>query len=126
MLNILYVALGGSIGASLRFSFILLFKNFLSIKYLFLSTFAVNIIGSFFIGYIIFLLQSKNITQDFFKYFLIIGILGSFTTFSTFSLENVEMLVDKKFMLAFLYMFFSLLLCLLFTYIGLNLYRIIN
>ena len=126
MLNILYVALGGSIGASLRFSFILLFKNFLSINYLFISTLAVNIIGSFLIGYLIFLLQSKNIAQDFFKYFLVIGILGSFTTFSTFSIENVEMLVDKKFIQAFFYIFLSLLLCLSFTYIGLNLHRIIN
>ena len=126
MLNLLYVALGGSIGASLRFSFTLLFKNFLSINYLFVSTLVVNIIGSFIIGYVIFLIQSKNITQDFFKYFLVIGILGSFTTFSTFSLENVEMLVDKKFIQAFLYMLFSLLLCLSFTYIGLNLHRMIN
>ena len=126
MLNILYVAIGGSIGASLRFSFTLLFKNFLSINYLFISTLVVNIIGSFIIGYVIFLIQSKNITQDFFKYFLVIGILGSFTTFSTFSLENVEMLVDKKFIQAFLYILLSLLLCLSFTYIGLNLHRIIN
>ena len=126
MINFLYVALGGSIGASLRFSFSLLFKNFLSLNYLFISTLLVNIIGSFLIGYTIFLLESKNITQDFLKYFNIIGILGSFTTFSTFSLENVEMLVDKKIIQAFLYMFFSLTLCLLFTYIGLNLNKIIN
>lgn len=126
MINFLYVALGGSIGASLRFSFSLLFKNFLSLNYLFISTLLVNIIGSFLIGYTIFLLESKNITQDFLKYFIIIGILGSFTTFSTFSLESVEMLVDKKIIQAFLYMFFSLTLCLLFTYIGLNLNKIIN
>jgi fluoride exporter len=126
LINFLYVALGGSIGASLRFSFSLLFKNFLSLNYLFISTLLVNIIGSFLIGYTIFLLESKNITQDFLKYFIIIGILGSFTTFSTFSLESVEMLVDKKIIQAFLYMFFSLTLCLLFTYIGLNLNKIIN
>ena len=120
------MALGGSIGAVLRFSFSLLLKNFLSLNYLFISTLLVNIVGSFLIGYTIFLLQSKNITQDFIKYFIIIGILGSFTTFSTFSLENVEMLVDKKIIQAFLYMFFSLSLCLLFTYIGLNLNKIIN
>ena len=126
MFNILYVALGGSIGATLRFSFTLLFKNFLSINYIFISTLAVNIIGSFLIGYIIFVLQSKNITQDFFKYFLVIGMLGSFTTFSTFSIENVEMIIDKKFIQAFLYMSFSLSLCLLSTYIGLNFNKFIN
>jgi CrcB protein len=126
LLNLLFVAIGGSIGASLRYTFSLLFKNFLSYNYLFISTLLVNIIGSFLIGYIIFLLESKNITKDFIRYFLIIGILGSFTTFSTFSLENVEMLVDKKFIMALSYMFISLSLCLLFTYIGLNLNKIIN
>ena len=126
MLNFFFVALGGSIGASFRFTFFLIFKNFLSSNYLFISTFLVNIIGSFLIGYLIFLLQNKNITQDFIKYFLIFGILGSFTTFSTFSIESVDMLVDKRFVQAFFYMFFSLSLCLLFTYIGLNLNKIIN
>ena len=126
MLNLLYVALGGSIGASLRFSFYLFFKNLLSSNYLFISTLIVNVIGSFLIGYLIFILESKNITQDFIKYFLIIGILGSFTTFSTFSIETVEMLGDKRFVQAFLYMFLSLSLCLLFTYTGLNLNKIIN
>lgn len=124
MLNFLFVALGGSIGASLRFSFYLLFKNFLTQNYIFLSTLTVNVIGSFFIGYIIHLVESKNITQDFIKYFIIIGILGSFTTFSTFSLEGVEMLLDKKFIKAILYMFLSLFLCLIFTYIGLNLHKL--
>ena len=126
MLNIFYVALGGSIGATLRFSFFLLFKNFLSLNYLFLSTLLVNIIGSFLIGYMIFLLESKNITEDFIKYFIIIGILGSFTTFSSFSYESVGMLVDKKIIQALLYVFFSLSLCLVFAYIGLNLNKIIN
>lgn len=126
MLNFLYVALGGSIGASFRYFFILLFKNYLTLNYLFISTLTVNILGSFLIGYIIFLLESRNITQDFIKYFFIIGILGSFTTFSTFSLESVEMLSNNKFIEAFLYMFLSLSLCLLFTYIGLNLNKITN
>jgi CrcB protein len=126
LLNFFYVALGGSIGALLRFSFSILFKNFLSFNYSLISTLLVNIIGSFLIGYTIFLLEGKNFKQDFIKYFIIIGILGSFTTFSTFSLESVEMLVDKKIIQAFLYMFFSLSLCFLFTYIGLNLNKIIN
>ena len=126
MLNFIYVALGGSIGASFRFSIYLFFKYLLSSNYLFISTLIVNVIGSFLIGYLIFILESKNITQEFIKYFLIIGILGSFTTFSTFSIETVEMLGDKRFVQAFLYMFLSLSLCLLFTYTGLNLNKIIN
>ena len=72
------------------------------------------------------LMGNKNLTQEFIKFFLIIGVLGSFTTFSTFSLESIELLVNKKFLLAFLYIFLSVSLCLLFTFIGLNLNKIIN
>ena len=72
------------------------------------------------------LLGNKSVSEDFIKYFFIIGILGSFTTFSTFSLETVELLVDKNFLLAFFYIFLSLFLCLLFTFLGLNFNKIIN
>ena len=126
MLNLLLVAIGGSIGASLRYIFYLSSKNLLFPNYLFINTLIINIIGSFFIGYIIMLIGNKNLSQDFIKYFFIIGILGSFTTFSTFSLESIELLVNKNFFLAFLYMFLSLSLCLLFTFLGLNLHKLIN
>tara|TARA_B100000029_G_scaffold515540_1_gene623152 strand:+ start:727 stop:1095 length:369 start_codon:yes stop_codon:yes gene_type:complete len=122
----LLVAIGGSIGAALRYIFYLSFKSFLFPNYLFINTLIVNIIGSFFIGYIIMLIGNKNLPQDFIKYFFIIGVLGSFTTFSTFSLESVELLLNRKFLIAFFYMFLSLFLCLLFTFLGLNLNKLVN
>ena len=126
MLNFLFVAIGGSIGASLRYFAYLFFKNYLLSNYLFLSTLFVNIVGSFLIGYAIMLMEAKNLSEDFIRYFLIIGVLGSFTTFSTFSIESVDLLLSKKFFNAFSYMFLSLSLCLLFTFIGLNFNKIIN
>ena len=126
MLNFLFVAIGGSIGASLRYFAYLFFKNYLLSNYLFLSTLIVNIVGSFLIGYAIMLMETKNLSEDFIRYFLIIGVLGSFTTFSTFSIESVDLLLSKKFFNAFSYMFLSLTLCLLFTFIGLNFNKIIN
>ena len=126
MLNFLFVAIGGSIGASLRYFAYLFFKNYLLSNYLFLSTLFVNIVGSFLIGYAIMLMETKNLSEDFIRYFLIIGVLGSFTTFSTFSIESVDLLLSKKFFTAFSYMFLSLSLCLLFTFIGLNFNKIIN
>jgi len=126
LLNFLFVAIGGSIGASLRYFAYLFFKNYLLSNYLFLSTLFVNIVGSFLIGYAIMLMETKNLSEDFIRYFLIIGVLGSFTTFSTFSIESVDLLLSKKFFLAFSYMFLSLSLCLLFTFIGLNFNKIIN
>tara|TARA_Y100001936_G_C16068379_1_gene668828 strand:- start:1594 stop:1965 length:372 start_codon:yes stop_codon:yes gene_type:complete len=120
LFNILLVAIGGSIGASLRFFAYIIFKNFLFSNHIFLGTLFVNILGSFIIGLLITLMETKNLSSDYIKYFLIIGVLGSFTTFSTFSLESVDLLLNKKFLLAFSYMVLSLFLCLLFTFIGLN------
>ena len=126
MLNFLFVAIGGSIGASLRYFAYLFFKNYLLSNYLFLSTLFVNIVGSFLIGYAIMLMESKNLSVDFTKYFLIIGVLGSFTTFSTFSIKSVDLILSKFFFHTFSYIFLSLSLCLLFTFIGLNFNKIIN
>ena len=126
MSSFLLVAFGGSIGASTRYLFYLISKNFLPANYLFINTLIINIIGSFLIGCLIVLIENKSFSQDFLKYFFIIGILGSFTTFSTFSLESIELLVNKKFILAFFYIFLSLSLCLLFTFLGLNFNKLIN
>ena len=126
MSNFLLVAFGGSIGASARYFFYLISKNLLSTSNLFINTLIVNIIGSFLIGYLIVLIENKSLSQDFIKYFFIIGVLGSFTTFSAFSLETIDLIANKKFLIAFSYIFLSLFLCLLFTFIGLNFNKLIN
>ena len=126
MSNFLLVAIGGSIGASLRYLFYLISKNIFYLNNLFINTLIINVIGSFLIGYLIVLLENKSFSQDFLKYFFIIGILGSFTTFSAFSLETVDLLINKRFLIAFFYVFLSLSLCILFTLLGLNFNKLIN
>ena len=126
MSNFLLVAFGGSIGASTRYFFYLVSKNLFSPNYIFINTLIINIIGSFLIGYLIFLLENKSFSQDFLKYFFIIGILGSFTTFSAFSLEAIDLLVNKRFLIAFFYIFLSLFLCLIFTFLGLNFNKLVH
>ena len=126
MSNFFLVALGGSIGASTRYAFYVISKNLLSPNNLFINTLMINIIGSFLIGYLFVLLENKSFSQDFLKYFFIIGILGSFTTFSAFSIETIELLINKRFIIAFCYIFLSLFLCLIFTFLGLNFNKLIN
>jgi len=124
--NFLLVAFGGSIGASTRYFFYLVSKNLFSPNYIFINTLIINIIGSFLIGFLIFLLENKSFSQDFLKYFFIIGILGSFTTFSAFSFEAIDLLINKRFLIAFFYIFLSLFLCLIFTFLGLNFNKLVN
>ena len=116
MLNIILVATGGATGAILRY----ILTNFS--KTLFTSsiygTLTVNIIGCFLIGYLVTSDFSKNINENFVKFFLIIGLLGSFTTFSAFSYEVVNLIFSKKIFIAFIYISISLFICILFAYLG--------
>ena len=116
MLNIILVATGGATGAILRY----ILTNFS--KTLFTSsiygTLTVNIIGCFLIGYLATSDFSKNLNENFVKFFLIIGLLGSFTTFSAFSLEVVDLIISKKILIALIYISISILVCILFVYLG--------
>jgi len=116
LFNILLVATGGATGAVLRYILTSFSKNlFTSSIY---GTLSVNILGSFLIGYLITSDYAKNLSQDFVKYFLIIGLLGSFTTFSAFSYEVINLINSKKMLISFLYIFISIFFCILFAYLG--------
>ncbi len=84
MLNLLWIATGGAMGAISRYklSQALPSGNFP------LSTLCINLIGCFGIG--LFSVWFKN--SHSFKLFLIVGFLGSFTTFSAFSFEALQLL----------------------------------
>ena len=124
MTNLFLVATGGALGASLRYLTSIFFKYFF--YYSFVGTLVVNVLGSFFIGLFIYLLQNKSLSQDLVRYFFIIGILGSYTTFSAFSFETIDLLTNNKLLLSFIYIILSLVLCLIAAYVGLNINKIIN
>ncbi len=112
----MFVATGGATGAILRYILTSYSKNlFTSSIY---GTLSVNILGSFLIGYLITSDYAKSLSEDFVKFFLIIGLLGSFTTFSAFSYEVVNLISSKKMFISFLYIFISIFFCILFAYLG--------
>ena len=116
MINIFWVATGGALGAILRFvssSFFNLFFPNLPI-----GTFFVNVLGSFIIGLLINALEMRSSSEIFIKYFLIIGVLGSYTTFSSFSYEVIELYNNKKLFLSIIYILASVFTCIVAAYVG--------
>ena len=122
MINIFWVATGGALGASLRFvssSFFNLFFPNLPI-----GTFFVNVLGSFIIGLLINALEMRSSSEIFIKYFLIVGVLGSYTTFSSFSYEVIELYNNKKLFLSIIYILASVFSCIVAAYVGYNINKI--
>jgi len=116
LINFFWVALGGALGASLRFissSFFNLFYPNLPI-----GTFFINVLGSFIVGLLINTLEMRNYSEIFIKYFLIIGVLSSYTTFSAFSYEVIELYNNKKFLLSIIYILASVFSCIVAAYVG--------
>ena len=122
MIKLIYVASGGAVGAVLRY----LTSNFY--KFYFpnfpIGTLFINFLGSFLIGFLASNLENKGTSYLFIRYFLIIGILGSFTTFSAFSFEVIQLVNDKKLFLSLVYIFLSVFLCILGAFFGFNINKI--
>ena len=83
------------------------------------ATFAVNVIGCFFIGLITGVDQQLQLLSPSVRVLLITGILGGFTTFSAFGLEVVSLLKAQRGGIAALYVFGSISLGGLAVWVGL-------
>jgi len=118
----LLIASGGALGACVRY----ILSN--SIKFIYpnlpVGTFVVNILGSFLIGVLMGNLETKNISENFIRNFLIIGFLGSFTTFSAFSFEIVNLINNQKIFISLFYIILSIGVCVFFAFFGYNLNKI--
>tara|TARA_B100001029_G_C14973221_1_gene401509 strand:- start:236 stop:604 length:369 start_codon:yes stop_codon:yes gene_type:complete len=117
---LLLVSLGGALGAPLRFILSSLIQN--SFPF---NTLIINISGSFLIGVFAVLIKNFEIlAEDIFKYFLMVGFLGSFTTFSAFSIEVVNLYNLGNYYYAVLYTSASLVLNIIAAFIGYNILRL--
>ena len=107
------VAIGGGIGASLRYAI----SSWITYESFPIATISVNIVGSFILG-IIALGISQSLISTELALFLGVGIIGSFTTMSAFSVETIEMLQDGNVSSASIYVVMTFTLCPILAWLG--------
>jgi CrcB protein len=115
-MGFVYVAIGGAMGACLRYAMSLWLGGGL----LPWATLASNLTGSFVIGLVWGFCAGEEWFQSWGRLFLVVGLLGGFTTFSAFSLESVQMLEDGKMFLLLMYLASTLCGCLIAVWLGLR------
>lgn len=113
MRKILFIAAGGSAGAVLRYLIEQLnAPGYSGIPF---DTLAINLIGCFFLAFILALLESNTDL----RLGISVGLLGAFTTFSTLCKETVSLISDGSYFSAALYVFASAFLGVAAAYLGL-------
>ena len=96
-INLLAIALGGSLGALLRYAIAEGTKGWLTagqnapFPAFPLGTFIANLVGAFLMGFLYQYFQRVAISEPV-RLLLTTGFLGALTTFSTFALEGVNLL----------------------------------
>ncbi len=122
MLSYAYVALGGAIGASLRYGVgRAAFKAFgPGFPW---GTFIANVTGGLFMGLLAGWLAFRVSGGENLRLFLGVGLLGGFTTFSSFSLEALRLIETKYYSAAGLYIFGSVILAIAAVFAGLLIAR---
>jgi len=87
--------------------------------------FAVNALGSFLLGFLFVWLIERSSASELVRLAITVGFLGAFTTFSTFSFESVRLLQEGAFSLALGNIIGQVLLCLMLTWMGVQLARVL-
>lgn len=97
MLNFIYIAAGGALGAVARYSVSGWVQHVASATFPW-GTLCVNAIGSLMIGVFLGISELTPVSSAT-RLLFAVGFLGAFTTFSTYSLETLNLFRDKETML---------------------------
>jgi len=97
--NYIIVFIGAGFGGALRYWGSDFIYKFLPTTFPY-GTLFVNVLGSFFIGLVMYYLDANRIISQDLRIFLATGLCGGLTTFSTFSFETINFLKEKEYFLA--------------------------
>ena len=103
MATVLWIGLGGFLGANARFWLGSLVNRFLGTGFPW-ATALVNISGALAIGIIATLFADRAIDNESLRLFLIVGLLGGYTTFSSYTWEAVTLMQEERWLAAIGYL----------------------
>ncbi|MEZ5672106.1 MAG: fluoride efflux transporter CrcB [Thiotrichaceae bacterium] len=121
MLQLAGIALGGALGSILRFLLSNRVYQWLGRDFPY-GTLSVNILGCLFMGFL-FVFMTERVVGVEIRAAILVGFLGGLTTFSSFSMETMLLLQQSAYLKALLNMLFSVVLCLIATWLGMVLAR---
>jgi CrcB protein len=115
--ELMIVGIGGFIGSAARYWVSMMSYRVFGPDFPY-GTLIVNTVGSFLIGFLMFLFAERIVASANLRIFLTIGILGGFTTFSTFSYETVALLREGSYLMGVSNILITLFACLASTWLG--------
>ena len=118
MSQLLWIGLGGALGAMSRFWVVSFLARKLGTGFPY-GTLAVNALGSFVMLFFLTLLADRLVESPHLRLLVAVGFLGSFTTFSSFSYETLFLYQEGEYMKAVANLFLNNLLALGFGVLGL-------
>lgn len=107
-MNFVYVMIGGSLGALLRYIISGIVQEKAGITFP-LGTISVNFLGCFVFGFLAEISSETLFFSPKMRMFTFMGFIGAFTTFSTFIWEAYQFLKEGSYLYSFIYLTLSIL-----------------
>lgn len=121
--QLLWVALGGGIGAAARFMVSSWIYSHTSTSFPW-GTYVVNFVGSLAFGVLFVAIFANQPQREILRLLVLVGFLGAFTTFSTFSFETVRLMESGLWGLALANIVASVVSCVMGAWLGMGVARL--
>lgn len=122
MKDVLFIGVGGFIGANLRYLLQLWSAGRWGPDFPY-GTLLANLLGSFVLGFFLTLISERLVVSPTTRLFIATGVLGGFTTFSSFTVEALNLVQDGRWLSGGLYLLGNVGLGLLAAFLGIVLAR---
>lgn len=122
MKDVLFIGVGGFIGANLRYLLQLWAAGRWGPDFPY-GTLLANLVGSFVLGFFLTLISERLVVSPTTRLFIATGVLGGFTTFSSFTIEALNLVQDGRWLSGGFYLLGNVGLGLLAAFLGIVLAR---